>query len=423
MQKPFLLKDFFAQYRAQKGPKTWMGPFDSRAFFGSQLLERLELWPKPGGFQLLVGQPDAMAEVDAEPFAFVEERIQHFQRPALGFLSYEAAQIFESLSMPSTSSPLFRFDIYENFKECRLPTAWDDHAQGTTSDCQALQAAWEAGRYESKVQAIRELILAGDVYQVNLVQAFLAALGADRSAELFSALRAADTSLEGYRVLHENIYASAESSKGAEAILSDSPELFLKRQGGRLQTCPIKGTRAFASKSSRLEASQALLNSSKDRAELAMIVDLMRNDLSRVCQVGTVRVKDFPEILSLPHLVHTQARIQGELRKGVSFRDCLAATFPSGSITGCPRIRAMQRIAELEGRGRGAAFGSMGILEVNGDFTLNVAIRTATLTEKSLELLAGGGITVDSVPAEEAQESRLKVKAFQAAIAKDSRQN
>jgi anthranilate/para-aminobenzoate synthase component I len=426
------MKSFFAAYRAAPRPKMWLGPFGGRVLFGTDLLERIELRLSPEGApEVWHGPLETLRRIDVDPFDFLEERAEKLGLPAMGFLAYEGGRLFESLPGPGPVSkewPLLRFDFFRTIREMPLPQTWSasreqcqrpsKNSPPSSNSVQPL-VGWPQGVFARKVEDIRQLILEGDVYQVNLVQPFKTAFPTREASILFEALREMDDGMGGFRVLMEN--PGSDPTTGAlgsmgQAILSDSPELFLQRRGMHLQTRPIKGTLRVASKEQAESAAQNLLASTKDRAELAMIVDLMRNDLSRVCHPGSVGVRSFPEILQLPHLVHSQATIEGTLLEGTSLRDCLAATFPCGSISGCPRLRAMQRIEELEAEARGPSFGAIGLLEPSGDFLFSVAIRTALLAHNRLELKAGGGITIDSDPHGEAEESELKTALFQRAL-------
>lgn len=250
--------------------------------------------------------------------------------------------------------------------------------------------------YLAAVRRCIDYIAAGDVFQVNLSQQLT--LDYEASAdELYSALAPA-----AYGALLD---------LGDCAILSNSPELFLHVTGdGRILTRPIKGTRP------RGEGMRSeLLASEKDAAELNMIVDLERNDLGRVCEVGSVRVTQPRTIEAHPTIYHGVATIEGQLRGDVGLVELLTATFPSGSVTGAPKIRAMQIIDELEPVPRGPYCGAVGYLDADGSLQLNVAIRTATLARGRLNVPVGGGIVADSDPTAEYEETLVKARAILAA--------
>jgi anthranilate/para-aminobenzoate synthase component I len=191
-------------------------------------------------------------------------------------------------------------------------------------------------------------------------------------------------------------------------LISNSPELFLRvSPEGRVITRPIKGTRP---RGSGME--DELRRSVKDQAELNMIVDLERNDLGRVCEIGSVRVTEPRVIEAHPTVYHGVATIEGRLRDDVTFSGLLRATFPGGSVTGAPKIRAMQIIEELEPHSRGAYCGAIGYVAADGSMEFNVAIRTMTAKGGLIHIPVGGGIVADSEPAAEYEETLVKAKAM-----------
>ncbi len=259
--------------------------------------------------------------------------------------------------------------------------------------------------YEQAVERALEHIRAGDIYQVNLSQRFRVPLPAPPFL-LFELLRELNPCRYG-----------AYLSCGDHVVLSASPELFLRRSGLAVETRPIKGTRRRGRSAEEDRALRdALLRSPKDAAELSMVVDLERNDLGRVCRPGSVQVRDHRAVLELPTVLHTVSTVQGELRPGTSAETLLRATFPGGSITGCPKIRAIEIIDALEPTRRGAYTGAIGWLGAGGDMVLNVAIRTAICTAEELTFQVGGGIVADSDPAAEYQETLDKAAAFFAVL-------
>jgi len=193
-------------------------------------------------------------------------------------------------------------------------------------------------------------------------------------------------------------------------LISNSPELFLKIDGRQITTRPIKGTRPLGD-----GMAEELLASAKDTAELNMIIDLERNDLGRVCETGTVRVTEPRHVEQHPTVLHGVATISGALREDVSLIDVLRATFPGGSVTGAPKIRAMQIIDELEPVRRNAYCGAIGYVARDGNCEFNLAIRTMTAKDGLIHIPAGGGIVADSDPAAEYEETLIKARAmFQA---------
>jgi para-aminobenzoate synthetase component 1 len=268
-----------------------------------------------------------------------------------------------------------------------------------------LSSNFSRDAYLESVRAVLEYIAAGDIYQVNLSQRF-------------STPYVADT-LPLYYRLRESSPApfAAYLGFGEVTVLSCSPERFLRINGNRVQTRPIKGTRPRGptpEEDQRLALE--LWNSPKDRAELVMIVDLERNDLGRVCDYGSVQVSELMTLEAHPTVFHLVATVEGRLRRSATMVDCLKACFPGGSITGAPKIRAMEIIEELEPTRRGVYTGSIGYLGWNGQADLNIAIRTMVAAEGRLTFQVGGGIVADSVPEEEYQETLDKAQGILRAL-------
>jgi para-aminobenzoate synthetase component 1 len=234
------------------------------------------------------------------------------------------------------------------------------------------------------------------VYQVNLVQHLTAPFAGDP--------RGLADRLAALHPLHPEPLTGA-----GWTIVSASPELFLARRGRRVWTAPIKGTRP-------LEDGDDLRDSEKDAAEHVMIVDLERNDLSRVCEPGSVRWPDLMAEQELAGVRHLVTRVEGRLREDVGLAELLEATFPGGSITGAPKISAVDHIAALEPVGRGASMGALGRVWPNGDLDLALTIRTFAVVEGRIHLWVGGGIVWDSDPDEEIEESWVKARPLLAAI-------
>jgi para-aminobenzoate synthetase component 1 len=254
-------------------------------------------------------------------------------------------------------------------------------------------ATWTAEQHAAAVEEVRAAIARGDVYQVNLVQHLAAPFDGHPNA-----LAAA---LAPLRPLHPRPFAG-----DGWAVVSASPELFLARRGDRLWTKPIKGTRPLGED----------VDDAKDAAEHTMIVDLERNDLSRVCGVGSIR---WPELMAqheLAGVTHLVSTVEGRLRPGAGLAEILAATFPGGSITGAPKIAALDQIARLEPVGRGASMGALGTLWWNGDFELALTIRTFAVAAGRIHLWVGGGIVWDSDAEAEIEESWVKARPLLAAV-------
>jgi para-aminobenzoate synthetase component 1 len=257
----------------------------------------------------------------------------------------------------------------------------------------AWERSWSDDEYAAAVEAVREAIARGDVYQVNLVQHLAAPFAGDP--------RALAAALAPLRPLHPRPLGG-----DGWAIVSASPELFLARRGDRLVTMPIKGTRPAGED----------VDDDKDTAEHTMIVDLERNDLSRVCEPGTVR---WPELMvqrELAGVTHLVSTVEGRLRDDATLADILRATFPGGSVTGAPKISAIDHIARLEPVGRGASMGALGTIRRNGDFELALTIRTFAVADGRIHLWVGGGIVWDSDPEAEIEESWVKARPLLAAV-------
>jgi para-aminobenzoate synthetase component 1 len=266
-----------------------------------------------------------------------------------------------------------------------------------------LRSTFTAQRYRAAVREVISYILAGDVFQVNLSQRFEAAAPDDALA-LYSRLRAISPSPFGaYLDLGDTVIASA------------SPERFLHYDGitRRVETRPIKGTRprgGSVKEDARLQSE--LESSEKDRAENVMIVDLLRNDLSRVCEAGSVEVPSLLALETHPTVHHLVSTVTGKLEAGRTTADLLHATFPGGSITGAPKIRAMEIIAELEPTVRGPYTGALGYWSLNGTLDTSIIIRTFVLARGRAYFHAGGGIVADSDPEAEYQETLDKANAL-----------
>jgi para-aminobenzoate synthetase component 1 len=295
------------------------------------------------------------------------------------------------------SSRLRRTAPPDPLEPCPLPAAAAEIRQVT--QCYKAEAAfrigawertWSEGEYAAAVEAVRAAIAAGDVYQVNLVQHLSAPFAGD-PAGLAAAL-APLRPLEPRPLVGDGW-----------AIVSASPELFLSRRGRRVWTQPIKGTRALGSGGD-------LAASEKDAAENVMIVDLERNDLSRVCEPGSVRWPELMAERALAGVVHLVSTVDGRLREDVGFAELIDAVFPGGSVTGAPKISALDHIAALEPVGRGAAMGALGRVYPNGDLDLALTIRTFAVAEGRVHLWVGGGIVWDSDPQAEIEESLVKAR-------------
>jgi para-aminobenzoate synthetase component I len=259
--------------------------------------------------------------------------------------------------------------------------------------------------YRQAVLRAKEYIARGDIYQVNLSQRFQCGIHA--------------TAVELYRLLREANPAPycAYLDTGAAQILSSSPECFLNMSDRQVITRPIKGTRArHADPAEDQRIAEELMRSPKDNAELVMITDLERNDLGRVCEFGSVHVSDLVSVESYATVHHLVSTVGGQLRAGVSHVDAVRACFPGGSITGAPKIRAMEIIDELEPHARGVYTGAIGFFGFNGVSHFNIAIRTVVQQGERLTFHAGGGIVADSEPDAEYAETLAKAQGIFNAI-------
>ncbi len=287
---------------------------------------------------------------------------------------------------------------------------WREWFQRPATD---LDAGWSLGptpawrsslgrdRFLAAVRTAQKYITAGDIYQVNLAQRLELDWRGD-SWHFYQALAALSPS------------PFAAYIAGAEfALASSSPELFLRLSGNHILTRPIKGTRPRSSDPVRdAQLTYELQRSEKEFAELVMITDLLRNDLGRVCEFGSVQVPELVRLERYRHVQHLVSTVEGRLRAGLTHLDALAACFPGGSITGAPKIRAMEIIDELEPVERGPYTGCLGYLGFNRESQLSIAIRTAILKDGRAYFHAGAGIVSDSNPEAEYEETMDKARGF-----------
>jgi para-aminobenzoate synthetase component I len=336
----------------------------------------LELWSPEGAFELVEGYLRERGFFEAGGEELVADL----------YLGYGLSEALRRSAAPPPPEP------------CRLPLAAvsvRDTSEGLSPGHVRIgrwERTWTDEEYGAAVEAVRGAIERGDVYQVNLVQHLSATFEGDPAALA--------SSLEQFRPR-----APLLAGDGW-AIASASPELFLARRGGRVWTMPIKGTRPLGEH----------VEGAKDEAEHVMIVDLERNDLSRVCEPGSVR---WPELMverELAGVTHLVSLVEGRLREDVSLAELLTATFPGGSVTGAPKLAALDEIARLEPVGRGASMGALGTIRGNGDLELALTIRTFAVADGRIHLWVGGGIVWDSEPQAEIEESWTKARPLLAAV-------
>ncbi|MBV9122767.1 MAG: aminodeoxychorismate synthase component I, partial [Planctomycetes bacterium] len=268
-----------------------------------------------------------------------------------------------------------------------------------------LSSNFDRAGYLAAVQRAIDYIHAGDCFQVNLSQRLLSPVTLP-PLDLYGRLRERNPApFAGYFDLGEFVIASA------------SPERFLRVDRGEVETYPIKGTRPRGGTPEEDRAVvEELLHSAKDRAENIMIVDLLRNDLGRVCRYGSVRVPAVCRLQSFPYVHHLVSEVRGRLREGLTSLDLLRAAFPGGSVTGAPKIRAMEIIAELEPTARGPYCGSLGYLGFDGSLDTNILIRTFTMGRGWVQFPVGGGIVADSLPEREYEETWHKAQGLLQAL-------
>ncbi|MGH8255769.1 MAG: aminodeoxychorismate synthase component I [Steroidobacteraceae bacterium] len=265
-------------------------------------------------------------------------------------------------------------------------------------------------RFRARVEAALEYIRAGDIYQANLSRPwraeFAGAIEPGTAAALYEALRTANPAP----------FAALAQYRGW-SLLCSSPERLVRVADGRVDTRPIAGTRP---RSRTVGADErelaALIAHPKERAEHIMLVDLERNDLGRICQPGSVQADPLMVTETYAHVHHIVSNVSGRLRDGLTPVDVLRAVFPGGTITGCPKFRCMQIIAELEGEARAAYTGAIGFVNHDGSMDMNILIRSLTLSGRRLEFRAGGGIVADSDWERELTETRAKARGLLAAL-------
>jgi anthranilate synthase component 1 len=260
--------------------------------------------------------------------------------------------------------------------------------------------------YVTMTERMQEYIRAGDIFQVVPSQRFSVPFKGE-AIELYRALRFINPSPYMFCL-----------KMGDWAIVGSSPETHVRCENGKVEIRPIAGTRPRKAKPEQDDAmATELLNDPKERAEHLMLVDLARNDVGRVCEYDSVKVTDFMSIERYSHVMHIVSHVEGKLREGFSAYDVMKATFPAGTVSGSPKVRAMQIIAELEPTCRGLYAGAVGYFGFSGNLDSCITIRTVLLKDGNAYVQAGGGLVADSTPLGEYQESVNKAKAGIKAIA------
>ena len=349
---------------------------------------------------------------------------------AIGYFGYDLARRFERLPalardverVPEMAIGIYDWAVVVDHLECRsflvgqgrdpeTDLKWDHLVRLFSAPAPEIRRAlfrvtsrvtssMSRERYGRAFRRLQGYICDGDCYQVNLAQRFTAEVKGDPWLA-YQALRLVNPAPFG-------AYLNTPYAR----VLSSSPERFLAVRGTNVETQPIKGTRPRAGHP-RLDARliEELRASAKDRAENVMIVDLLRNDLSKNCAPGSVRVPKLFEVESFATVHHLVSTVTGRLRPGRDAIDLLRGCFPGGSITGAPKLRAMQIIEELETQRRGVYCGAIGYIGFDGDMDLSIAIRTAVVSHGSVRFWAGGGIVADSTVEDEYQETFDKAAA------------
>jgi para-aminobenzoate synthetase / 4-amino-4-deoxychorismate lyase len=347
-----------------------------------------------------------------ELFRQVEEALASGLHVA-GYVGYECGYHFErfdGITATSSDLPLAWFGVYH------APATYD-HATGRLEGASNLPVikrisaelperfaehvdlAIAKNEYYAKIQEIKRYIAAGETYQVNFTDSVCVAT------------KLSTDSAFGALLQQQPVAYSALLNVGGHHILSLSPELFFRIEGERIITRPMKGTMPRGlDVAEDEEAARRLQRDEKNRSEHVMIVDLLRNDLGRICTMGSVRVEDIFSVEKYETLLQMTSTVTGTLRRGLSYYEIFKAMFPSGSITGAPKIRTMQIIHELEQLPRGIYTGAIGHISPDGSSTFNVAIRTLVLKDGEARMGVGGGIVADSVPSDEYGECLLKTE-------------
>ena len=403
--------------------------------------------PAGGGFLgALEAAMDAATDADAARAAAPGAASQHFPGPFRGgwvvFLGYElAAEIEPQLQL----APLPRSDVgAPGAFALRIPAgivydhvagrAWLFAEAGREELVDALDAAVAAlpslsgsqlaasmrvgveeeapQRFRQRVEAALDYIRAGDIYQANLSRSWRGSI--DAAASLSAVTRGL---YERLRALNPAPFAALAQFQDWR-LLSSSPERLARVVGRRVETRPIAGTRPRSGASDRdAREIAALIAHPKERAEHVMLIDLARNDLGRICRPGSVRADEFMGIESYPHVHHIVSNVSGELLPKVTPIDVLRAVFPGGTITGCPKFRCMQIIAELEAEARQAYTGGIGFINADGSMDFNILIRSLTLHRGRVDFRTGAGIVADSDWQRELAETRAKARGMLAALA------
>ncbi len=327
---------------------------------------------------------------------------------ALGFFSYEFFKYLKMGVMPKEGKedwpiPELSFLFFEESN--LVKSDFENFSGGPAENKVSPISNMTKESYIQMVNKARQYIARGDIYQANLSQRFETTFEIQPEQFLFKLQKAQPVPL------------ACCIDFGEFQLISGSMELFLRKQGRQIVTRPIKGTRKRgADKMEDQALREELYNSKKERAENLMIVDLMRNDLGRVCELGSVRVNRLFEIESYTTLFQMMSEVEGKLLEETTISDIVKNTFPPGSVTGAPKVRAMEIIGELEPHLRGPYCGAIGLFKPDGDFVLSVAIRVLVSSRGKGTFWVGGGIMWDSIPEQEYIETLVKAEAIMRAL-------
>jgi para-aminobenzoate synthetase component 1 len=400
------------------------------------------------GGNVVVNFADGSVTADVDPFAVLEALVKRYALPGLeetlplsagllGYLAYDLKDCLEVLPRTSRDdlglprlymaapSVLIIHDRHEGRTTVHLPVQDNDEEDArrrlaqfqqelsrperpvrtATAHLGALTSGLSRQEYIDAVEAVRDYIVRGHVYQVNMSQRFEMEFRGDAFA-LFTSL---------FEVNPAPFFAFVQA--GDHQIVSTSPERFIELRGKAVETRPIKGTRPRGKTPEQDQSMRHELETAfKDDAELSMIVDLLRNDIGKVCAAGSVHVTEHKRVEAYENVYHLVSVIRGELDNDQNAVDLIRATFPGGSITGCPKIRSMEVIDELEPVRRHIYTGSIGYLGFRGTMDLSIAIRTATIADGRLVLSVGGGIVFDSNASDEFEETLHKGRTLMSAL-------
>jgi para-aminobenzoate synthetase component 1 len=388
-------------------PRHLFLDFEGRHLFGVRPFAVWEcndgawIWQSSrGDFPFQSGSGDALSELQ-NAIRWCYDNVST-QGACAGYFAYDFARQLEPRAFIHHKNqdlpiPDARLVFYEEWRnENRSEVVESEYSHPRSQDDNNADNA-----YIAAIEKIRDFIASGDIYQANYTQRFEAEIRAE-SREIYQRL------LQRHPMPFSALLDWPDFS-----ILSNSPERFFRVENNVVTAQPIKGTMRRGATPEEDESSRGELQASaKNRAENVMIVDLLRNDLGRVCEYGSVHVPQLFSIKTFPTLHHLVSTVEGKLRNGCNAVDVLRATFPCGSITGAPKIRAMQILDELETTNRGVAMGAIGYFAFNGDADWNVAIRTATCVNNTAYFHVGGGIVWDSSAQSEYSEMQLKARAL-----------